>query len=88
MNNQHSENIKRWSGCCCKCKNHFEDFYHCITNPSLKSALTEKNQKPTCVCNIHKGWICALPEGRHHSNWPLHGFCEMFMEKDDAKEVR
>jgi hypothetical protein len=62
--------------CCCNCGNHYEDFYHCITEP-----------KPTdddkCVCNIHKGWICLMQfedeERPHaHSNWPEHGFCEMW----------
>ena len=56
--------------CCCKCKYHIEDFYHCSTVEIRKG----------CVCSQHKGWICFPPGfNRAHSDWPEHSAgCEMF----------
>lgn len=58
--------------CCCNCKNHIEDFHHC---------MTVKEKHDGCVCSKHKGWICLISfEGekpRAHSNWLEHGYCEL-----------
>jgi len=68
--------------CCCNCGNHYEDFYHCITEPKPDSY--DKNN-PKCVCNVHKGWICLVSfegeEPKAHSDWSEHGFCEMWRPK-------
>lgn len=67
---------KGWNdgSCCCNCKNHYEDFYHCTTLP-------KPNNSKDCICSTHKGWICIISfEGekpKAHSNWSEHGFCEM-----------
>ena len=65
--------------CCCNCGNHYEDFYHCSTTPKPEGV-------EGCVCNIHKGYICLIQfeDGttpQAHSNWPEHGFCEMWRPK-------
>lgn len=71
---------KGWhdGSCCCNCKNHYEDFYHCTTQPKPEGV-------GGCVCSVHKGWICIIEfeEGqtRAHSNWSEHGFCEMYNNK-------
>lgn len=74
-----------WKGhCCCNCKYHIEDFYHCTTvTRDEKLRLSDDN----CVCNIHKGWIC-MPQhlegiGRAHSGWEEHGMCEMHELKEN-----
>lgn len=69
--------IGEWQGCCCKCQWHEEDFEHCTTNPALR------DENGTCICNIHKGWICQIPGDHSFSGWPEHGYCEMFKEKDE-----
>jgi hypothetical protein len=60
--------------CCCNCKNHLKDFYHCTTSPKPEN-------KKGCVCSVQKGWICLISfEGETpmaHSGWGEHGMCEM-----------
>lgn len=59
--------------CCCNCKNHYEDFYHCTTHPKPENV-------EGCVCAVHKGWICLISfEGEKsiaRSNWGEHGICD------------
>lgn len=72
---------KGWhdGSCCCNCRNHYEDFYHCITKPKPEGI-------DDCVCSIHKGWICLISmDGEKpiaHSGWRAHGFCEFYMENN------
>lgn len=73
---------KGWhdGSCCCNCKNHIEDFYHCTTSPKPYGV-------DGCVCSTHKGWICLISmEGEKpiaHSNWSEHGMCEMYYPKKE-----
>jgi len=64
---------------CCNCNFHFEDFYHCTTNPKPKD-------HEGCVCGVHKGWICMVSidgeDSRAHSDWPEHSMCEIHIRKD------
>ena len=68
---------KGWhdGSCCCNCKHHYEDFYHCTTLPNPEGI-------EGCVCSTHKGWVCLISfEGeqpRAYSNWSEHGMCEMY----------
>jgi len=63
-----------WNGrCCCNCRWHIEDFYHCTTY---------KGPASQCMCSTHKGWICMPPDfGGAHSDWTEHGMCEMHEPK-------
>jgi hypothetical protein len=65
--------------CCCKCRFHLADHYHCsFDKPHLKAIGIDTEG---CICKHVRGWICAPPEfqGRAHSNWPEHDVgCEMF----------
>ena len=72
---------KGWSdgSCCCNCKNHIRDFYHCTT----------VEQHDGCVCSTPKGYICfiefdgeTMVEPRAYSGWSEHGFCELYRKKD------
>jgi hypothetical protein len=67
--------------CCCNCKWHHEDFYHCCT-PYPK----ELPEPEGCRCGIHKGWICMVSidgeDSRAHSDWPEHSMCEMHVRKE------
>ena len=65
--------------CCCNCKNHLEDFYHCTTHPKPQGVKG-------CVCSTHKGWICRTSfedsdKVYYHSGWSEHGMCEMHENK-------
>lgn len=68
-----------WHGrCCCTCCYHLEDTHHCTTAWSMRKI------KGGCVCGVHKGWICVMPEtGKAHSGWTEHGLCEMHHFKKD-----
>ena len=72
---------KGWhdGSCCCNCKHHYEDFYHCTTSPKPDGV-------DGCVCGIHKGWVCLISfEGerpRAHSNWGEHGMCELHERRE------
>lgn len=66
--------------CCCNCKNHLEDFYHCTTMPKSKGV-------EGCVCSVHKGWICKTVfadsnEIFYYSGWSEHGICELHKKND------
>ena len=65
--------------CCCNCKNHYEDFYHCTTSPKPEN-------KEGCVCSTHKGLICLISfdgeRAKAHSNWGEHGMCEMYVKHE------
>lgn len=69
-----------WNGdCCCNCRWHIEDFYHCATY---------KGPASQCVCSTHKGWICMPPDfGGAHSDWTEHGMCEMHEPKPSNVEI-
>ena len=69
--------------CCCVCKFHIADYFHCITLPIMRKSLEDKG-KIQCICGIQKGWICFFPGGsRAHSNWPEHSVgCELFKEQE------
>jgi hypothetical protein len=72
--------LQEWSQCCCQCRYHHQDFYHCTTKP--RPLDEDGAELPNCVCNIPKGWICMNPEiGRACSNWSKHGLCETFEKK-------
>lgn len=66
--------------CCCVCKHHIEDFYQCTIQPGLRASIEKETGKATCICGIHKGWVCIAPIFHHaHSDWPEHSCgCEMF----------
>lgn len=66
--------------CCCNCKWHILDHYHCW----IDKELAEKEGR--CVCFKPKGWICMCPETGAHSGWPEHSLCEMWEEREDSKE--
>lgn len=74
-------NAPVFSGCCCECKFHLQDFYHCSSTPrplDASGALI-----PNCVCGIPKGWICMAPDtSRVHSGWTEHGLCETFQARE------
>lgn len=70
--------------CCCQCRHHIPDFYHCTIDTKLREEMEK------CVCGIQKGWICIPPEfdGRAYSEWPEHSIgCEMY-DKKNAKGKR
>jgi hypothetical protein len=77
------KDISAWKNgeCCCNCKNHFEDFYSCISRVRPKNENKEK-----CVCSIHKGWVCLISfEGeipQAHSDWCEHGYCECYTNNE------
>ena len=76
---------ENWNGCCCcNCENHYEDFYHCTTEPRPEGV-------EGCVCSTHKGWICmASIDGekpRAHSGWGEHGMYEMHQYKQQEENV-
>jgi hypothetical protein len=63
--------------CCCNCKYHLEDLYHCTTIDRIQFAVDNNVKAPDgCVCSLHKGWICSTPIGSY-SDWTAHGLCEM-----------
>ena len=71
------ETHPEFGGCCCQCKYHVEDHSHPDTD-----GLRFSNQR---------GWICAgflFCEGESiaFSQWPEHGMCELFTQKQ-AKKV-
>lgn len=66
--------------CCCNCRHHLKDNFHCTIHTELR-----KSSGDNCVCSFRKGWICVGmvfedPEnGRAHSEWPEHSVgCEMY----------
>lgn len=69
--------------CCCRCKWHHEDFYHCTTAMDLRKEIEKFVGGSRCICSMHKGWICMAPGmGRFYSDWPEHSIgCEMYEEK-------
>lgn len=75
---------KGWNNgeCCCNCANHYEDFYHCTSNPKPEGYDKDNHE---CICNVHKGWICLISlEGERpnaHSGWSEHGMCELWTPK-------
>jgi len=76
---------KGWSNgeCCCNCKNHLEDFYHCTSSPK-PTDYDEDNHR--CVCSEHKGWICYINTqdgARASSGWGEHGYCEFYIKKEN-----
>ena len=83
-------NIDNWhqpgkpGRCCCNCKNHLQDFYHCTT-------VKEPPGMRICYCSFPKGWICYVADlegARAHSGWSKHGECEYHSYKELAvKEV-
>ena len=74
MSKDCKESILGNGDCCCNCKSHIEDFYHCTSSPIPENV-------EGCVCSIHKGWICMiLIDGETpmaNSGWSEHGGCEM-----------
>ena len=70
--------IRGISACCCNCKYHIKDFWHCTTHP-------DKNTNG-CKCNDQRGWICYVSDMKGadaYSNWPEHGCCELHSFKFD-----
>jgi hypothetical protein len=69
--------------CCCKCKYHIEDFYHCTTAMPLRDEIEKLVGGSHCICSMHKGWICMPPWGHEaYSGWVEHSIgCEMYEEK-------
>lgn len=66
--------VESYGMCCCICKFHLKDFYHCTT--------VEYKEREGCVCSTQKGWVCSPPEfSGVYSNWPEHGLCEMYEHK-------
>ena len=61
--------------CCCNCRYHLEDMWHCTTTPKPKRV--EEHKIGECVCGKHKGWICAPEIGERYSGWTEHGICEL-----------
>ena len=62
--------------CCCNCRHHLPDYYHCCT---VELPPTSGKSR-MCVCSLQKGWICYIDDlegARAHSNWSEHGECEM-----------
>lgn len=66
--------------CCCNCRNHLKDNFHCTIHTELRASSGDN-----CICSFRKGWICVGmvfedPEnGRAHSEWPEHSIgCEMY----------
>ena len=58
--------------CCCNCRYHIQDYYHCTT-------VEVPGRRPLCFCKFPKGWICYIfdQEGATaHSGWSEHGECE------------
>lgn len=70
---------EQWKGCCCcNCRFHVADYYHCTTKPELRDELERlyghlnPPQSDTlpgpiikhigCICGIQKGWVCLAPE--------------------------
>jgi hypothetical protein len=65
--------------CCCNCKYHYPDFFHCTTDRKKRDEMGK------CICNIQKGWICRPPEFEDHafSGWDEHSIgCEMYEKKN------
>ena len=63
--------------CCCTCRYHLRDYWHCTTAPLLRA------EHKGCVCSEPRGWICAPPEGeRVFSGWSACGLCEMWARKE------
>lgn len=77
-----------WKQCCCNCRWHVKDCYHCTTDMDLRKQIEEKTGKSVCICNIQKGWACIAPfedepgPQRVHTNWPEHSLgCELYSGK-------
>jgi hypothetical protein len=75
-----------WHQCCCQCRFHIPDFYHCgVSRP--------EDMEKGCVCLILKGWICLClideNDVRAYSGWPEHDIgCELFLrEKTDRFRI-
>lgn len=73
--------LSEHKACCCTCVYHIPAHRHCGV---------DRKPDENCVCNIHIGWVCALPlmDPRYspgkphvHINWPEHGLCECHEEK-------
>lgn len=65
--------------CCCNCRYHVEDFYHCSATQGTE-AESLRTMSGKCVCNQHRGWICIgmlVQGGNAHSGWSEHGMCEI-----------
>ena len=74
--------------CCCVCKYHIEDHYHCMLRGHFYRFLRRLGVViAKCICDKHKGWICHPPEmGYAHSAWPEHSLgCEFFKKREAVK---
>lgn len=84
---QLNSNLKQ---CCCVCKWHIEDHYHCTTAMPLRYEIERLVGGDHCICDMLKGWICYPPEmlGRAFSDWPEHSIgCEMFRDKRNEEAI-
>lgn len=84
-----------WKQCCCTCRFHLADHYHCLhVTPMEKLNLVDmprakhksifgEKMSDACDCSIQRGWICAPPDfyPKAYSNWPEHSVgCELWEE--------
>lgn len=78
--------------CCCNCKFHFQDYFHCtvLPRPTREQKIAVGKEDSRCVCSVPKGYVCGLgiEDGRVHSNWPEHSCgCEGYIPKDEEEPL-